>query len=326
MKIATPDLFRQTLINSSKRHEPTSSENAGQTTYPQVRQLQSKIRAVLRRDGVGGEGEYVLGMVKAPRTVTCIFCGRQKSASEEDVIPKWIRRTLDPTSEIVIRAEPTGATSRMQHLVVMLADMVCEECNNTWMSKLENRGVKPFLEPMLTNKHRVTIGETEQRDLARWAIMKVLLMEHAMRQRRAHLRSTIGYTPTDPELAWLYSNDEPPPRSRVWLGAFDARGKVMLTTQARLLTSAPTPSGDHTVPAHMTTLTIGYVMLQVFSTNFVLADAQAVPAYGANPPQPYAQALSRIWPIEHSRVQWPPSAYVSPETFDDIANWGQPTT
>jgi hypothetical protein len=48
-------------------------------------------------------------------------------------------------------------------------------------------------------------------------------------------------------------------------------------------------------------------------------------AYDANPPQPYAQALSRIWPFEHSQVQWPPSAYVSPETLDAVVNWGQPT-
>ena len=103
---------------------------------------------------------------------------------------------------------------------VTLANMVCQECNNTWMSRLENRRVKPFLAPMLTNEHAVTLDETRQRDLARWAVIKVLLMEHAMRQRRAHLRSTVGYAPSDPELAWLYHNDDPPPRSRVWLGAY----------------------------------------------------------------------------------------------------------
>ena len=165
-------------------------------------------------------------MVKAQRMVTCIFCGLRRPGSEEDVISKWIRRTLNPATEVIIRAEPTGAVSRLQHLTVTLEDMVCQECNNTWMSRLENRGVKPFLEPMLTGKHAVTLDETQQRDLARWAVIKVLLMEHAMWQRRAHLRSTVGYAPSDPELAWLYGNDDPPPRSRVWLGAFDARGRT----------------------------------------------------------------------------------------------------
>jgi hypothetical protein len=62
-----------------------------------------------------------------------------------------------------------------------------------------------------------------------------------MRQRRVHLRSAVGYVPSDPELAWLYGNADPPPRSRAWLGAFDARGRILVSTQSRLLRSAPTP-------------------------------------------------------------------------------------
>lgn len=61
---------------------------------------------------------------------------------------------------------------------------------------------------------------------------------------------------------------------------------------------------------------------QVFSTNFALADARSVPAYETYPPQPYTQALSRIWPIRRSRLQWPPSAYVSPDVLDKVTNWG----
>jgi hypothetical protein len=144
--------------------------------------------------------------------VDCIFCGRRRPASEEDVISKWIRRTLNLTSEVIIRGEPTGATARAQHLRITLENMVCEICNNTWMSRLENRGVKPFLEPMLTNKHGVNLDAARQRDLAKWAVMKVLLMEYAMRQRRAYLRAVTGYVPSEPELAWLYGHDDPPPR------------------------------------------------------------------------------------------------------------------
>jgi hypothetical protein len=42
--------------------------------------------------------------------------------------------------QVIIRTEPTGAVSRRQHLTVTLEDMVCQECNNTWMSRLENQG------------------------------------------------------------------------------------------------------------------------------------------------------------------------------------------
>jgi len=39
--------------------------------------------------------------------------------------------------------------------------------------------------------------------------------------------------------------------------------------------SAPTSAADPQLPAHLTSLTIGYVLLQVFSTNFVLGCPEA---------------------------------------------------
>lgn len=256
--------------------------------------------------------------------VTCIFCGQYKLASIEDVISKWIRYALDPTSSVTIRAEPSGTTARAQHLVVTLRDMVCEECNTGWMHDLEEK-VKPFVKPILTNKHGVDLDVTQQRDLARWAVMKVLLLEHCMRQQNPQLRAKAGYAPSGPELVWLMKEAEPPPRSRVWLGAFDAENKFVVTSQARLLMSAPVPGGSDPVPAHMTTLTIGCVLLQVFTTDFVLADAQSLPAYDAAPPWPYSQALPRIWPITNQVVHWPPSHHVTSAVLDKVVNWGQAT-
>ena len=263
-------------------------------------------------------------MPKTRPMVTCVFCDLSRLASIEDVIPKWVRYALDPRTSVTIRAEPGGATARTQHLVVTLRDMVCEECNTGWMHDLEEK-VKPFVKPMLTNKYGVDLDVTQQRDLARWAVMKVLLMEHHMRKQDPTLRAKDGYAPSEAELAWLMTSAEPPPRSRVWLGAFDAEGRYLINTGARLLTSPPVPGGPDPVPAHMTTLTIGCVLLQVFSTNFVLAEAQSLPAYDADPPFPYSAALSRIWPIKDRIVHWPPSRHVTQAVFDNVLNWGQGT-
>jgi hypothetical protein len=253
-----------------------------------------------------------------------VFCGNERLASIEDVMPKWVRKALALSSPVTIRAGSSGATAHTQHLLVTLRDMVCENCNNRWMSALENR-VSKFLAPMLTNQHGTDLDLTQQRDLARWAAMKVLLQEHSMRQQHPGLRTSPGYVPTEPELAWLYTHDDPPPRSKVWLGAFDAAGRIAVTTQARLVQSAPVPGGGSPVPGHMTTLTVGCVLLQVFTTNFVLADAQALPAYDASPPQPYNRALARIWPSDHPVVAWPPELYVTEDVLDKVVNWGQPT-
>jgi hypothetical protein len=115
----------------------------------------------------------------------------------------------------------------------------------------------------------------------------------------------------------------PLPRSRVWLGAFDPEGTYTVLTQARLLVSAPVPGGGDPILSHLTTLTIGCVLFQVFTTNFVLADAQSLPQYDADPPSPYDHALSRIWPIKLLGVRWPPSHHVTTRVFDKVVNWGR---
>jgi hypothetical protein len=74
---------------------------------------------------------------KVRPVVTCVFCGLSRLASIEDVVPKWIRYALDPASSVTVRAEPGGATARMQHLVVTLHDMVCEA------PRVRNRRPKP---------------------------------------------------------------------------------------------------------------------------------------------------------------------------------------
>jgi hypothetical protein len=259
--------------------------------------------------------------------VTCLFCGLLKLASTEDVIPKWVRNELDPTAGVTIQVG-SRATAQMQHLVVTLSDMVCETCNTGWMHDLEEK-VRPVLKPLLKRKIPADLGITQQRDLARWAIMKVLLMEYVRRKRKPPVRTITGYAASAPELAWLMRESNPSPRSRIWLGAFDAEDKYTFKTGPRLLETRPLEPAQGTgcgepMHAHITTLTIGCVLFQVFSIDFVAAEARSVPQYDDDAPWPYSQALTRIWPIKETAVHWPPSHYVTNEIFDEVVSWGHP--
>jgi hypothetical protein len=84
-----------------------------------------------------------------------MFWGLTRPTSIEDVIPKWARYALEPTSSVTVRAEPGDATERMQHLVLTLHGMVCETCNNGWMHDPEEK-VKPFLKSLLVNSTALT--------------------------------------------------------------------------------------------------------------------------------------------------------------------------
>lgn len=251
--------------------------------------------------------------------VTCIFCDQRRNGSDEHVISQWVRERLNITSSVTTLVEPSGEQHVDPFWTVKLRRTVCEDCNNGWMHELEDK-VSPFLGPMLVHEGSVDLDAEQQRDLARWAVMKVLLLELAMRQQHPRRRPTHGYTPSEPELAWLYGKEEPPPRSRVWLGAFDGQNRLPGKTQARLF-GVPMPDGTTTLPAHVTTLTIGQVIFQVFSIDFVSADLHQAPDFAGTAPEPFVQALTRIWPIEHLRMHWPQGFYITPDIFDRVVRW-----
>jgi hypothetical protein len=75
------------------------------------------------------------------------------------------------------------------------------------------------------------------------------------------------------------------------------------------------------LPSHLTTMTIGYVLFQGFSIDYVLADAHSVPQFDAKPPPPFDRALPRIWPVEHPVLHWPPDPYVDQAALDWVRRW-----
>jgi hypothetical protein len=80
-------------------------------------------------------------------------------------------------------------------------------------------------------------------------------------------------------------------------------------------------AADGTLPAHVTTLTIGQVLFQVFTVDFVAADKHQAPEFDTSPPEPFARALTRIWPVEQQKVHWPQRYYITPDIFGRVVKW-----
>jgi hypothetical protein len=257
--------------------------------------------------------------------VTCVFCGERKLEVTAPVIPRWARERLGVDADVTREVTSSGPKRSDPDLTVALRRTVCQDCDSGWMHTLEDK-VSPFLGPMLVHEGIVDLGREQQRDLARWAVTNVLLLALSMRQQHPHRRITTWYKPSEPELAWLYAKDAPPPHSRVWLGAFDAQHKILMTTRAKLLSAVEAAEGAGFLPAHVSTVTIGYVLLQVYSIDYVAADARSLPAFDGSPPQPFVRALPRIWPTVRQNVRWPPGRYISENVLVQAALWARSFT
>jgi hypothetical protein len=84
---------------------------------------------------------------------------------------------------------------------------VCQECNNVWMSQLQETA-KPFLIPMLTGQKTALYGKG-QTVVSAWITMLVMVAEHLDRDKIAISAA---------ERQWLYIKRRPPSHWRIWIG------------------------------------------------------------------------------------------------------------
>jgi NAD-dependent oxidoreductase involved in siderophore biosynthesis len=112
---------------------------------------------------------------------TCIFCRNDRTLSAEHVFAEWIRPYLtDEEGEhgthhrVTIRAgEPDDAERYRGPPANWTFRSVCKECNNGWMSQLENE-LKPYLLSMI-NGHRRAYYAREQELIATWLVKTALV-------------------------------------------------------------------------------------------------------------------------------------------------------
>jgi hypothetical protein len=119
---------------------------------------------------------------------TCIFCGKLGSISKEHFWPEWLESYLPKQAENAYVSElhvaegkvPKRLQDRMERqgsVTTKKIRVVCKNCNNGWMSRLEE-SAKMIMRPVLEG-HSYTLAKTEIQTLACWVAVKTIVGEHA---------------------------------------------------------------------------------------------------------------------------------------------------
>jgi len=236
----------------------------------------------------------------------CIFCGYVGKLSNEHVIAKWLRKTLQIRGD-VHEYRGDEHVSKLEALAIILPE-VCKDCNNGWTNRLEER-VRPILEPVLLGTPRdrlYALDLPHQATLATWAVKTSLLLT-----LRKYRRDANGWIPKG-NLKWLYEHrdsDLPPPGTRVWVGSLDAEGRLPSSVQAACANEA-----GNSPFAHCGTFSVGYVLFQVFCCEEVNSDLSSEDEEWLAPKGLCAGRLLQIWPANAS-FRWPPKSVF---TIDDL--------
>ena len=108
----------------------------------------------------------------------CLFCPRPVDSAEH-LWSEWILDDLKPTQPIHIKIGKTKA--KWVHNPEVRIKCVCQNCNSSWMSDLENENEPHILAMMHGNS--TILKPAQQRSLARWSILKAMVIDGSSPKR-----------------------------------------------------------------------------------------------------------------------------------------------
>lgn len=175
----------------------------------------------------------------------CIFCEREGKLSKEHLWPNWLGKmyvragdekySFGSKTYLDKELQRDGVHEKPGHLFSLKNRVVCQECNNGWMSEVEEE-VKPIILKLIGGK-KLKVSDLELKALSFWLAMKVVTAEFAekkeslevtpQRERKAMMEHKkmpsyfnifIGVHSTGHNSSWLrhswtsaYSKDGPTP-------------------------------------------------------------------------------------------------------------------
>lgn len=216
----------------------------------------------------------------------CLFCGNSANTAE-DVWPKWILEKLKGKRHAIKgfiekkQIEYGGSNPRLT------IKCVCDQCNNGWMSRLEDANKRTV--GILMHDISCPLDHLQQRTIAAWALKTSMVMEFVekidsyTKDERENLRTSSGL----------------PTHTIVWLGRYV--GSDNLGIYGNKFWDGD-PSDPRSIYGFGTTILIGHLVIQTLTI-------RRQQNYGAVKikmnPGPWSSLLIKVWPGDLT-VTWPP--------------------
>ncbi len=232
--------------------------------------------------------------------------------------PEWLKSVFPdlgpPTHVFGLVGDDDSWVEERRPAFSRRAKIVCAECNNGWMSRLEV-AVAPVITPMLTAEKRVSLNEHQQTVVALWVVKTAMTMQLSHPTRRIDGIPAEHYGSVRAEL-------HPPSTSQVWIGACshdDRPENVPLAMVGRcriapLSRFRPNDIGadEPTRPAYVATMSMGNLVMQAFGHQYPTSKVQL------RYPNLSGTALLQIWPVLAPSVEWPGALTLDYPTFDAL--------
>lgn len=262
-----------------------------------------------------------MGQVDANRDIPggldptrCYWCPNPAD-SREDLFPRWLNKApLDsPAGHTrgrirLTRQTPYGPRTEVVERIATKKTAVpgvCgEDCNNGWMSVLEN-DTKDLLVPLI-NGRLTTLTVDQQVQIARWACMKSAVFE-------ADTRADVGGL-TSPSTRDAIRSGSLPIDMVVTLSAYD----VVLSFRALRPYAFGIGQNGQPLAQFVCTWVLGHLVVQVLNRTGTIQ-----PSVLAQAPTGILRDFQfSVWPPQPGSVQWPPRTVLREEDLRDVCSGG----
>lgn len=233
----------------------------------------------------------------------CAFCRREVSLKPpEHVWPDWIRKHQpDHGRSARQRLSVSHKTGRAYDIENFKAserkmEIVCAQCNGTWMSDLESLA-SPILGPMIEgNPSRLRVKQ--QAIVAFWALKTVMMLQFTRPKHQQAIPAA--------HFDYVYQRRKPPPNCRIWILGFTGEpynSSFAIQGHELMARVKVDPLPPERMNAYTATLGINHLVFELVG--------YVVPGeFNVVPQDHWTDYRRHIWPTYGGTLSWPP-----PKTF-----------
>jgi hypothetical protein len=123
----------------------------------------------------------------------CAFCPNTAKLSREHVISNWINGLFPGGWKGKFTDRYGQASDWESQRLDWTAKVVCESCNNTWMSDIEEFHAKPTMTPLIQGKINMPIRRSQAHSLALFAFKTAVILDHTLRHKDPFFSRRLRY-------------------------------------------------------------------------------------------------------------------------------------
>jgi hypothetical protein len=225
----------------------------------------------------------------------CAFCNREAELTREHIWSDWIGRSFPKNRRYLMSTHDAKGDVKTWEKSELneKTRIVCSDCNNGWMSRLEN-SAKPLLENMILRGSPLSIFPTGSYTVACFAFKNAVITDQMSKDR------ALFYSESERK---AFKEDLALPKDfHVWLATYPRHRGLF----DGYYSEAPAQERDR-FRLHVLTYGAGYLVLQAVGFKWISRNQRRHRQAPNLVQGPTFQSVSApLWPSNGRSVMWPP--------------------